>query len=162
LSGPLSFLDSHHGLARGALACYLARPLRPPYRTVFVMQHPRYVVLIFAVGGLISALSVKSASVSLFEQYGVADVRFLGLAELSSLVAFVVGVLAFVTLLRVKAAVSYVDEVVDEVTKVTWPSRDETFKAATTVVGTTAFVAVLIGVYDFLWKALADRFLYSS
>jgi preprotein translocase SecE subunit len=125
------------------------------------MQHPRYVVLIFAVGGLIAALSTKAASVSLFEQYGIADMRILSLVETSSLIALAVGLLVFVTLLRVRAAVSYVDEVVDEVTKVTWPTREETLKAASTVVGTTVFMAVLIGVYDFLWKALADRFLYS-
>ena len=125
------------------------------------MQHPRYVVLIFAVGGLVAALSTKSASVSLFEQYGIADMRILSVIETSSLIAIALGLLVFVTLLRVRQAVSYVDEVVDEVSKVTWPTREETLKAATTVIGTTVFVAVLIGMYDFLWKALADRFLYS-
>jgi preprotein translocase SecE subunit len=45
---------------------------------------------------------------------------------------------------------------------VTWPSREETVRASTTVVLTTLFMASLLAVYDFTWKNLADLFLFTE
>ncbi len=74
----------------------------------------------------------------------------------------IVAVALFVGLIRSSQAVQYFDEVVDELHKVTWPTREETLRAATTVVFTALFVALLIGGYDFLWKSVADLVLYGG
>jgi preprotein translocase subunit SecE len=56
----------------------------------------------------------------------------------------------------------FTDEVVGELARVTWPTRDETVRASVTVIFTTIFSASLLAAYDFLWKNIADYFLFSG
>lgn len=126
------------------------------------MLHQRYVLLAFALAAVISVTSVKSASVAIFEYMTILDTRVLDIVEISTLLSMGVGAFVFAGLIRSRAAVTYVDEVVDELHKVTWPSRADTLKAATTVVGTTLFVATLVAAYDIVWRALAKQFLFTG
>jgi preprotein translocase subunit SecE len=126
------------------------------------MQHQRYVLLAFIVGAILLGLTVQAGSTSIFEQFAIADQRVLGVANVSTLLSLATSVVAFAIVMRTQRAVTYVDEVVDELTKVTWPTREETIRAATTVVFTTLFVATVITAYDFIWKKLADIFLFTE
>jgi preprotein translocase SecE subunit len=126
------------------------------------MQHQRYVVLVFVACAVVAGLSCEAATTSAFEQFGLVDTRFLGAVNLTSVISVLLAAGTFFGLLRYPAAVTYTDEAVDELTKVTWPSREETIRAATTVVFTTLFVAALIGVYDLIWKNVADLFLFTE
>jgi len=72
------------------------------------------------------------------------------------------GAITFGALIRHPRAMQFSDEVIDELTKVTWPTREETVRASVTVVLTTAFVATLLAAYDYLWKNLADIFLFTQ
>jgi len=119
------------------------------------MQHQRWVVLSFIVTSVLTAWTVQAASVSAFAQFAIPDSR-LGPITLSSVLGIVVGAVAVLTLLRNQRAVTFTDEVIGELSKVTWPTREETIKASYTVVVTTLMVAVLLGFYDFIWKNLAD------
>ena len=126
------------------------------------MLHQRQVLLIFVVISIVSGATVQSASVSLFEQFAVPDTRFLSLVNLTTLLSLTAGAGTFVGLIRTPRSVAYFDEVVDELTKVTWPTREEALRAATTVVTTSAIVALLVAFYDLLWKNVADFFLYNG
>jgi preprotein translocase SecE subunit len=126
------------------------------------MQHQRYVLLIFVACAILIGVTVQAAGVSLFEQFAIADTRLFGLTNLSTLIALAGGAITFVGLIRYPPAVSYADEVVDELLKVTWPTREETLRAATTVVVTTGLIAALVGFYDLVWKNLADFFLFNQ
>ncbi len=125
------------------------------------MLHQRYVLLSFVLGAIMTGLTVQSASSSLFVTLQVPDMR-LAFMSTTSLISVAAAVLAFVALIRNRQAVSFVDEVVDELWKVTWPTREETVKASTTVVFTTLFTAALLGGYDLIWKNLADVFLFGQ
>jgi preprotein translocase SecE subunit len=125
------------------------------------MQHRRQVLLIFLACAALVGATVQAAGSSAFEQFAIADTRVLGLVNISTLIAMVAGVLTFVGLTRRQDAVTYADETVDELKKVTWPSRDEAVRGATTVVLSTLFIASLVAAYDLLWKNLADVFLFS-
>jgi len=126
------------------------------------MQHQRYVLLVFVACAILIGISMQAASSSLFEQFAWADTRFFGLVNLTTLIAVATGGVAFVGLIRNVPAVTYADEVMDELLKVTWPTREETIRAATTVVLTTFMIALLVGVYDFVWKKMADLFLFTA
>ena len=126
------------------------------------MQHQRYVLLSFVAAAVLVGVSLQAASVSLFEAFAIQDLRVAGVVNSTTLLSVAGAIVTFVGLLRSRRAIEYVDEVVDELTKVTWPSREETIRAATTVVFTTLFVAALLGFYDFVWKNLADVFLFTE
>jgi len=124
------------------------------------MLHQRYVLLAFVAAAILVGATTQSAAVSLIEAMHIPNMQ-IGFVTMSS--AFSVGAAGatFVGLLRSRKAVSYADEVVDELTKVTWPSKDETLHASTTVLFTTLFTAAVLAGYDVLWKLLA-LYLYAS
>ena len=99
---------------------------------------------------------------SAFAQFAYPDNHWFGLFHTSSALALLGGAAAFTALLRTRVAVTYTTEVVGELLRVTWPSRDESLRAATTVVGAALFIAALIAVFDFTWKNLADVVLFTE
>ena len=125
------------------------------------MLHQRWVVLAFVALSIVAGWTVQAGSVSAFAQFAIPDTR-LGPITLSTLLAILAGGITFAALLRNERAGRFTDEVVDELSKVTWPTREETIRASTTVVVTTLLVAMLLGIYDFVWKNLADLVLFQS
>lgn len=126
------------------------------------MRHQRFVLLAFVVGAFFVGAVVESATSSAFLQMAVEDVRLLGPITASTGLSVVSGVVTFVALAKSRSAVKFVGEVVGELFKVTWPTRDEALQASSTVIFTALFVALLIGVYDFVWKNIADFFLFTE
>ena len=125
------------------------------------MNHQRYVLLCFVAAAIMAGLVVQAACVSGFARFAVPDSRLLGLLNFSTVLALSGAAGTFLGLLRSVQATTFTDEVIGELTKVTWPTRDETIKASTTVVLTTLFTAMLLAVYDLLWKNLADLILFT-
>jgi preprotein translocase SecE subunit len=127
------------------------------------MNHQRYVLLAFVVGAVFAAAVLQAAVGSLFIYLDMQDVRVLGgMFNTSDLVALGGGFVAFFALLRNASAVQFTDEVVGELLKVTWPTREEALQAASTVIFTALFVSVVIGFYDLMWNNVASAFLYNS
>ena len=126
------------------------------------MNHQRYVLLSFTLGAILTGLAVQSAAVSAFAQFAFPDTRIAGLLNLSTVIALVSGLATFFVLIRNRQAIQFTDEVVGELAQVTWPTRDETVRASTTVVLTTLFTAAVLAAYDLIWKNLADLILFTS
>lgn len=126
------------------------------------MKRSRYVLLAFVVGAFLSGWVVQAAMVSLLAQLEYPDTRLLGVVSISALTGLLAGAATFGGLLSNREAKRFTDEVVGELARVTWPSREETLRATTTVVVTTLMVAALLGVYDLFWKNLADLILFNE
>ena len=125
------------------------------------MKHTRYVLLTFIVGAILMGMVAQSALVSIFAQAAMPD-QMLGPFASSSVAGMVVAFVTGGVLLRHERAKRFTDEVVGELLRVTWPTRDETVRATVTVVFTTLFVAALLGIYDLIWKNLADLVLFTE
>lgn len=126
------------------------------------MAQQRYVILVFVIGAILTGMVVRSAVVSLFAQWAMPDNMLIGLLPTSAALGIVVGLVSFFAVLRHRPSVKFTDEVISELAKVTWPTREETVKATTTVVFTTLFVAALLGLYDLVWKNVADLVLFTE
>lgn len=121
------------------------------------MRHLPWVILVNVVAAILTMLVVSAAVHSGFARFGVADFRiFYTPIPLSTVIAFVAGAVVFGVMTRNRRIMTFTDEVVGELIKVSWPTRDETLRASVTVVGTTAFTASLLALYDLLWKNVAD------
>jgi preprotein translocase SecE subunit len=82
----------------------------------------------------------------------------LGVRELplTSLIAYglAVGVLVFI--LRHQPTLALANEVVDELSKVSWPTREETGNATVVVIITVLITSAFLGVFDAVWLRLTD------
>ena len=120
------------------------------------MKHLPHVILAFVALAVMAAFAGRSIAISGFLQFGYPDQQWLGVLSTSQVIAIVLGIATFITLIRVRRIMTYADEVVDELLKVTWPTRDDTVRAAVTVVASTFFMAFLLGGYDIAWKHITD------
>ena len=68
-----------------------------------------------------------------------------------------VGSLAItVVLYRNERAHDLVTDVVTELSKVTWPSRKETYASTIVVIITSLIAAAIVGAFDFVWSYFTD------
>jgi preprotein translocase subunit SecE len=70
----------------------------------------------------------------------------------SGLVAFIAAVVAY----RSKKIHTFVVEVCVELSKVTWPTRKETWSQTIVVLIVSIIAAVILGVYDAVWSHITD------
>ncbi len=126
------------------------------------MSKQRYVLLVFVIAAVLVGIAVQAAASSAFAQFALPDDRVMGILNTSSLLAILAGAATFLVLIRNRPALTFVGEVVGELVRVTWPTREETVRASTTVVLATLFMASLLAVYDFTWKNVADLFLFTE
>ena len=129
------------------------------------MRHLTWVILSFVVTAFLVIIVMSSAVASAITRFGWVDASPWGLAWLppiSTLVALTAGIGTFVALIRNRQVMMFTDEVVGELARVTWPTRDETVRASVVVIFTTIFSASLLAAYDFLWKNVADYFLFTG
>jgi preprotein translocase SecE subunit len=125
------------------------------------MRHLHWVILTDVLLAMLVIGVSNAALYSGFTRFGVADAYILGTPlALSGLLSVFAGIATFIFLIRFKPALSFFDEVIGELFRVHWPSREETLRASVTVVVTTIATAALLAAYDFIWKNVADYFLY--
>lgn len=74
------------------------------------------------------------------------------IAVASGLVAAIAAVAAF----RAKKVHTFVTEVCVELSKVTWPTRKETWSQTIVVIIVSAIAAVILGVFDGVWSKITD------
>lgn len=77
--------------------------------------------------------------------------------ELVFPIAGVLGVAVAVYYWRKAEARKYADEVAEELSKVTWPSRKEVTNSTTVVVLTTLFATVFFALMDRFWGFITDK-----
>lgn len=77
-------------------------------------------------------------------------------AAIVSAVAAGTAILGTFMLYRHPAVNQLADEVVGELSKVTWPTRDEVWVSTIVVVATSVIAAVYTGVFDAMWSALTN------
>jgi preprotein translocase SecE subunit len=94
----------------------------------------------------------------LMGQWGVADATYLGLAELSTskLAGFALALAFAFAMHRITASRVWLTEVVDELTHVNWPSREETGHATVVVVVCVVVSALFLGLFDAAWLWLSS------
>jgi preprotein translocase subunit SecE len=73
--------------------------------------------------------------------------------------AAIVSMAATVVVYRNERAHTLVKDVVDELAKVTWPTRKETYTSTVVVIITSLIAAFIVGAFDYVWSAITD-FLY--
>ena len=70
--------------------------------------------------------------------------------------AVVAGIVGAIVLYRQRATYSLVHDVVEELAKVTWPTRKETSQSTVVVVVTSIVAALMLFLFDSVWSAVTD------
>lgn len=121
----------------------------------------RIVIFVYLVVGLIAAITVARMINTLAVAAGIGDAALLGNnVHLSDVIGFVVAGAAAFWAYRNPAVHEWSLDVINELRKVTWPSRKETQTATVVVIVATLLAAVVLGIFDQMW-ALITGVIYS-
>ena len=117
----------------------------------------RYVVFAYLLGGVLLAMTLGRLFKALAFAVNAPDFEILGSQFTASNALGLVLALggAFYTFKNEKAY-AFSAEVVGEMKKETWPSKEETKSATIVVIITTLIIAVILGVFDAVWNALTE------
>lgn len=123
-----------------------------------MMSRQRYVVIGAIAMAVVAAMALSHALQWSWVQLGWDDVPLLGLRELTytTLIAYGAGALAVLVVIKHQPTYTLANEVVDELAKVTWPTREETGNATVVVIVTVLISSAYLGAFDAVWLALTD------
>jgi preprotein translocase SecE subunit len=126
------------------------------------MRNQKYIIMSFLSAGVLVGYSVRGLAIPLLARMEVNDPMLLDVLNATSLFGIVLGVMTFLVLNRHPLVVRFTDEVVTELSRVTWPDREETLRSTTVVIGTTLFVALMLALYDYAWGAITKVLLFQE
>lgn len=110
----------------------------------------RYVLVGYIAIALVFFLIIDRVGTMIWNKYAEPNAVMMTLIALAA-----AGVLA-VGLYKQPAVNTFSNEVAQELAKVTWPTRKETYAATIVVIVTSIVAAVYLGLLDAMWSALTD------
>lgn len=128
---------------------------------VRLVENQRAVGVSFILAGLLGGVFTRSLTVAVMNYAAIQDLVVVGVA-VSTFIGVVAGIVTLAVLFRNQRATGFTDSVVSELSRVTWPTREETFGNTGIVIGATVFFATLLSTYDLLWAKLTGLFLYTT
>jgi len=115
----------------------------------------RIVYFAYLVMGVVVAAAVGKLFAVVFSAIGVTDTPLIGeQLTLSTAIGIVVAVVAGLIAVNNAKAHEFCVDVVQEMRRVTWPSRDETQRSTVIVIVTTLIISGMLGVFDYVWAQL--------
>ena len=116
--------------------------------------------ILLALSWLVS-VALRGLAIPILAKYEIGD-PLIGFISASALVAVIFGVSVYILLMRNTRVVQFADEVVDELNRVAWPTKEETVNSTVVVVGVTLFIATALGVYDYVWAEVTQLVLFTK
>ena len=125
------------------------------------MTNQRYIIITLLSLAAVVAVSIRGLSVPLLTRLDVGDPRVFGL-QATVWGAVFIGLVTFVILNRHPKVVSFSDASITALREVVWPDREETIRFTNIVIVITLFIALALGLYDYLWAEITQLFLFTE
>ncbi len=118
----------------------------------------RYVVVGILLLAVLLAVSLSHGFTWIFAQAGIDDWPVFGLREITitNVAAYGIALGAAVFAIRHGPTFQLANEVVDELAKVTWPTREETGNATVVVIVTVIVCSAYLGIFDAVWLSVTN------
>jgi preprotein translocase subunit SecE len=126
------------------------------------MDNAKYIVIAFLGAAILVGFSVRGLAVPLLASLEVADPQLFADLTATGAAGLVTGIVTFLFLNRHAQVYTFTDEAVSELRKVTWPSKEETWRSTMVVIICTGVLMAALASYDFVWKGITRAFLYTA
>ena len=125
------------------------------------MKNTKTIAFILLALSWLLAVALRGLAIPVMAKFEMGD-PVIGFMSASAMAAIFLGLGTFVALMRNTQVVTFADEVIEELNKVTWPEKDETVNFTVVVVGVTLFIAAALGLYDYVWAEVTQMVLYTA
>lgn len=125
------------------------------------MGRQRYVIVSILAIATITGMAIGRGFEWIFDLYSFDDPFIAGMRELpaSHGIGYALAAIAAVGIIKHAPSYTMANEVAEELSKVTWPTREETGSATVVVVVTVLICSAYLGAFDAVWLALTDMIL---
>lgn len=122
------------------------------------MDNRKIILLSYTLGSMLVWFMTRSMVQYLYLSfYQVRRLPGIGMAR--EALPVILGLIAFGILIRNTRVNQTLDEVVSELKKVTWPSRQDVVRSTTVVIFCIVVASVILMLFDVLWAKLVNVFL---
>lgn len=123
------------------------------------MSRDRYVIVGIVVLAIIVGFPLAHGFAWLAVQFGWPDPRLVGDLTLTSVLGYAIAAALALFCLFHGPTRTVASEIVEELAKVSWPTREETGNATVVVIVTVLICSAYLGVFDAVWLWLTNRIL---
>ncbi len=122
----------------------------------------KFIYLFFVSMAILLGATFRSATISILNMIEQPDLLVGGMLSLSALIGAASAVIGFFVALRNAQAVSFTDQTIIELAKVTWPDREETVNSSMVVIIATLIMASSLAFFDLFWARITNLFLFTE
>jgi preprotein translocase subunit SecE len=125
------------------------------------MSRERYVFVGTVLLAFLAGLSLSHALGWVWIRFGWDDMPLLGLRDftVTAVISYGLALAAIVFVMKHAPTHQLASEIVDELSKVTWPTREETGNATVVVIVTVIICSAYLGAFDAMWLWVTDLIL---
>lgn len=115
----------------------------------------RYLVVSYFIAGIISVYLVSKLVMGVMDTVGIED-PFARYIPISSIIGVIAGAIVFGILFKHARVNDFGQEVVKEVSKVTWPTVPETRASTVVVIILVIIISIILGIFDYIFASLTS------
>ncbi len=126
------------------------------------MGYQKYIILTFLTAAVLVGMAVRGLGIPLLATLEIGDPQIFGLTNATTVLGLASGAATFLVLNRHPIVYDFTDEVIVELARVVWPSKQETIRCTSIVIVFTLVVAAALAGYDYLWARITGVFLFTE
>ncbi|MCX7943231.1 MAG: preprotein translocase subunit SecE [Deltaproteobacteria bacterium] len=126
-----------------------------------MISNKKWILLGYTIISVLVWITFAKFFSSVFSWFRVTDTHLIGPQfRLSTLLGLIVTLGALIYCVRSPLIMTLSDEIIIELRKVSWPTRQETYYSTLVVIITVLIMAVILGIFDAIWLKVTNLIYY--
>lgn len=126
-----------------------------------MVSNKKWILLAYAIISILVWITFAKFFGTVFGWFNFNDTNILGPQfKLSTLLGLVITLSALIFCVRNPTIMTLSDEVVTELRKVSWPTRQESYYSTLVVIVLVLIMAAVLGLFDAIWLKITDLIYY--
>jgi len=126
-----------------------------------MISNKKWILLGYTIISILIWITIAKFFSAIFGWFNIGDINILGPQfKLSTLIGLVITLGTLIYCVRSPAIMTLSDEIIIELRKVSWPTRQETYYSTLVVIITVLIMAVILGLFDAIWLKVTNLIYY--
>ncbi len=126
-----------------------------------MVSNKKWILLGYTIISLLVWITFAKFFSAIFSWFNVSDINILGPQfKLSTLIGLAITLGALIYCIRSPLIMTLSDEIIVELRKVSWPTKQETYYSTLVVIVTVLIMSVILGLFDAIWLKVTNLIYY--
>lgn len=126
-----------------------------------MISNKKWILLSYTIISVLVWITFAKFFNSIFSWFNINDINILGPQfKLSTLIGLLITLGALIFCVKSPTIMTLSDEIIIELRKVSWPTKQETYYSTLVVIVTVLIMAVILGIFDAVWLKVTNLIYY--